>query len=276
MDLRPRHRKPFSGFTDAEIGEISNDHTQQWMRVATKLKKIEKMEKELKQSGEQVCDQEFCKKLAQAFSHSKGRAGKLIVKWTEVQTWFWNRQRSCLSKDNSAEAKRKLPDVTEECALDKANQTFHMPEGQKVPDLSDLEFEARSSTDGAWYDVDTFISHRYLSSGEPEVLVRFAGFGSEEDEWINVRKSVRERSVPLESSECNKVRVGDPVLCFQERKDQARYVEARVIEIQKKFHDIRGCRCLFVIQYDHDNTEEIVHLRRLCFRPSVLGRLCQI
>lgn len=48
-----------------------------------------------------------------------------------------------------------------------------------------------------------------------EVLVRFAGFGSEEDEWINVRKSVRERSVPLESSECNKVRVGDPVLCFQ-------------------------------------------------------------
>ncbi|OIT21622.1 PREDICTED: protein SAWADEE HOMEODOMAIN HOMOLOG 2-like [Nicotiana attenuata] len=254
MDLRPRPRKPFSGFTDAEI---------------------EKMEKELKQSGEQVCDQEFCKKLAQAFSHSKGRAGKQIVKWTEVQTWFRNRQRSCLSKDNSAEAKRKLPDVTEECALDKAI-TFHMPEGQKVPDLSDLEFEARSSTDGAWYDVDTFISHRYLSSGEPEVLVRFAGFGSEEDEWINVRKSVRERSVPLESSECNKVRVGDPVLCFQERKDQARYVEARVIEIQKKFHDIRGCRCLFVIQYDHDNTEEIVHLRRLCFRPSVLGRLCQI
>ncbi|XP_055820514.1 protein SAWADEE HOMEODOMAIN HOMOLOG 2-like [Solanum dulcamara] len=246
MELRPRKRQQFSGFTEAEI---------------------EKMENELKQSGEQVFDKEFCKKLAEVFSRSKGRAGKLIVKWTEVQTWFQNRQKSCLSKDNSAEANRKLPDVTEECAL---------PEGKKVPDLSDLQFEARSSVDGAWYDVDTFTSHRYLSSGEPEVLVRYVGFGPEEDEWINVRKSVRERSVPLENSECVKVRVGDSVLCFQEGKDNARYVEARILEIQKKFHDIRGCRCLFLILYDHDNTQEIVHLRRLCFRPSILGRLSQI
>ncbi|KAF3666009.1 putative lachrymatory-factor synthase-like [Capsicum annuum] len=210
------------------------------------------MENLLKQSGEQVFDQEFCMKLAGVFSHSKGRAGKPIVEWTEVQTWFQDRQKSCLSKDNSAEANRKLPDVTEECALDEENQRFHMPEGGhgfkpwkqpliemqgiKIPDLSDLKFEARSSVDGAWYDVDTFLSHRFLSSGEPEVLLRYVGFGSEEDEWINVRKSVRERSVSLENSECNKVRVGDPVLCFQ----------------------------------------ETVHLRRLCFRPSILARLSQI
>ncbi|KAK4365071.1 hypothetical protein RND71_016429 [Anisodus tanguticus] len=252
MDLRPRHRQPFSAFTQHEI---------------------EKMENLLEQSGEEVFDQKFCKKLAGDFSHSKGRAGKPIVKWTEVQTWFQNRQKICLLKENSAEDNRKLPDVTEECALDEANQRFHMPEGKKVPDLSDLEFEARASVDGAWYDVDTFISHRFLSSGEPEVLVRYVGFGSEEDEWVNVRKSVRKRSVTLENSECNKVRVGDPVLCFQEGKDHARYVEARILEIQKKFHDIRGCRCLFVIQYDHDNTKETVHLRRLCFRPSILGRL---
>lgn len=45
--------------------------------------------------------------------------------------------------------------------------------------------------------------------------MRYVGFGPEEDEWINVRKSVRERSVPLENSECIKVRVGDSVLCFQ-------------------------------------------------------------
>lgn len=48
-----------------------------------------------------------------------------------------------------------------------------------------------------------------------EVLVRFIGFGEEEDEWINIRKSVRERSIALEHSECSKVRVGDRVLCFQ-------------------------------------------------------------
>lgn len=255
MELRPRQRQPFSGFTEAEI---------------------EKMENELKQSREQVFDQHFCKKLARVFSQSKGRAGKPIVKWTEVQTWFHNRQKSCLSKAISAEANRKLPDVMEKCALDEENQRFHMPEGIKVQDLSDLQYEARSSVDGAWYDVDTFISHRFLSSGEPEVLVRYVGFGPEEDEWVNVRKSIRERSIALENSECNKVRVGDPVLCFQEGKDNARYVEARILEIQKKFHDIRGCRCLFLIQYDHDNTQETVHLRRLCFRPIILRRKSQI
>lgn len=48
-----------------------------------------------------------------------------------------------------------------------------------------------------------------------EVRVRFAGFGAEEDEWVNVKNAVRERSVPLEHSECHKVQVGDLVCCFQ-------------------------------------------------------------
>lgn len=48
-----------------------------------------------------------------------------------------------------------------------------------------------------------------------EVYVRFAGFGKDEDEWVNLRDSVRERSMPLEPSECHKVNVGDLVLCFK-------------------------------------------------------------
>ncbi|MCE5166633.1 hypothetical protein HAX54_022940, partial [Datura stramonium] len=88
-----------------------------------------------------------------------------------------------------------------------------------------------------------------------EFLVRFVGFGSGEDEWVNIRKAVRERSIALEDSECNKVKVGDPILCFQEGKNQSKYLEAYVIEIQKKLHDIRGCRCLFVIRYTRDDTE---------------------
>lgn len=48
-----------------------------------------------------------------------------------------------------------------------------------------------------------------------EVRVRYAGFGREEDEWVNVRRAVRDRSIPLEESECHKVKVGDLVLCFQ-------------------------------------------------------------
>lgn len=48
-----------------------------------------------------------------------------------------------------------------------------------------------------------------------EVRVRFVGFGAEEDEWVNVKNAVRERSVPLEHSECHKLKVGDLVCCFQ-------------------------------------------------------------
>ena len=48
-----------------------------------------------------------------------------------------------------------------------------------------------------------------------EVRVRFVGFGAEEDEWLNVKKAVRQRSVPLEHSECHTVKVGDVLLCFQ-------------------------------------------------------------
>lgn len=48
-----------------------------------------------------------------------------------------------------------------------------------------------------------------------EVLVRFAGFGPEEDEWVNVRRNVRPRSLPCESSECVAVLPGDLILCFQ-------------------------------------------------------------
>jgi len=48
-----------------------------------------------------------------------------------------------------------------------------------------------------------------------EVHVRFVGFGAEEDEWINIKSSVRQRSIPLENSECSNLNVGDSVLCFQ-------------------------------------------------------------
>lgn len=48
-----------------------------------------------------------------------------------------------------------------------------------------------------------------------EARVRFAGFDKGEDEWVSVRKGIRERSIPLEPSECHRVHTGDLVLCFQ-------------------------------------------------------------
>ncbi|KAK7410397.1 hypothetical protein VNO78_01148 [Psophocarpus tetragonolobus] len=226
--LRPRNRAVFSGFTNAEI---------------------EKMEKLLREPKGESLDREFYQKLAGSFNRSSGRAGKPIIKWTEIESWFQTRlQDSPLVPNNEL----MVPICKEE---------------EIMRDPSELEFEARSSKDGAWYDVDAFLAHRFLSTGEAEVRVRFVGFGAEEDEWINIKTSVRQRSIPLENTECSNLKIGDPVLCFQERRDQAIYYDAHIIDIQRRMHDIRGCRCLISIRYDHDNSEERVWLRRLCRRP---------
>lgn len=65
------------------------------------------------------------------------------------------------------------------------------------------------------YDVSAFINKRTGENGEPEVRVRFAGFGSEEDEWVNIATAVRQRSLPCETTECVAVLPGDLILCFQ-------------------------------------------------------------
>lgn len=44
--------------------------------------------------------------------------------------------------------------------------------------------------------------------------MRFIGFGSDEDEWVNVKNDVRERSIPLDNWECQKVKSGDALLCL--------------------------------------------------------------
>uniref|UniRef100_A0ACD5YH52 Uncharacterized protein n=1 Tax=Avena sativa TaxID=4498 RepID=A0ACD5YH52_AVESA len=140
----------------------------------------------------------------------------------------------------------------------------------KVPELEDLQFEAKSSKDSAWYDVAVFLAHRKTSSGEVEVRVRFNGFGAEEDEWINVRKAIRQQSIPLESSECRTIANGDLVLCFKESNDDALHFDAHVVDIQRKQHDIRGCRCVFHVEYVHDQSQEVVNLKRLSRRPKYL------
>ncbi|PON67852.1 SAWADEE domain containing protein [Parasponia andersonii] len=227
--LRPRERKSFTGFTKAEI---------------------KKMEKLVHVSGENVLDKDFCQNIAKCFSHSSGRAGKPTLKWTEVHSWFQS------VKKDSAKFTKNVPELARAPPPIKALESSEKPKDEeKNLDLSELEFEARSSKDGAWYDVEMFLAHRFISTGEAEVRVRFVGYGAEEDEWINIKKAVRERSIPLEHSECNKVKVGDLVLCFQERRDQASHYDAHVSEIQRRMHDIRGCRCVFLIRYDHDNSE---------------------
>ncbi|KAK8348840.1 hypothetical protein V6Z12_A06G105600 [Gossypium hirsutum] len=153
--LRPRQRQrqraAFSGFTKPEI---------------------KKMEKFLMKSRELLLSKEFCKKMARNFSSSAGRAGKPIIKWTKVQSWFLARLQESASKVPSLTDTSKTESrISETCPLDDGPQIPQILKvGEKIPDLSGLEFEARSSKDGAWYDVDTFLTQRHLGSGEPFLL----------------------------------------------------------------------------------------------------------
>ncbi|KAL4653147.1 hypothetical protein ACB092_01G281800 [Castanea dentata] len=237
------------------------------------LTEIKDMEKIFKERGEQSLGQAFFQDIATSFSCSASRAGKSAITWEQVQNCFPNTQEQLQYKVTPSSGALKLfDDLSDVPISSKAPESFFNPKGKKISDLSGLTYEAKSMKDNAWYDVASFLNYKFLSTGELAVRVRFSGFGNEEDEWVNVKRGVRERSIPLEHSECHKVKLGDPVLCFQEREDRAVYQDAYVVGIQKRQHDIRGCRCIFTVRYDHDNTEEKVDLGRICCRPKYYSR----
>ncbi|KAI5422844.1 hypothetical protein KIW84_046027 [Lathyrus oleraceus] len=88
-----------------------------------------------------------------------------------------------------------------------------------------------------------------------EARVRYHGFGKEEDEWVNVKDGVRERSIPLEASECHKLKEGHLVLCFLVKSDYALYCDARVLKVERRVHDSKECTCTFTVRFYHDMSE---------------------
>ncbi|XP_023641868.1 protein SAWADEE HOMEODOMAIN HOMOLOG 2 isoform X1 [Capsella rubella] len=267
------------------------------------LSEVTEMEAILLQHNTAMPGRHILEALADKFSESPERKGKIVVQFKQIWNWFQNRRYALRARGNKAPGKLNVSSMPR---MDLPNQmrnviqplaapkTTHMtgnlpgmtpaPSGILVPgvmrsgsDNSYLEFEAKSARDGAWYDVQAFLAHRNLEIGDPEVQVRFAGFEVEEDEWINVKKHVRQRSLPCEASECVAVLAGDLVLCFQEGKDQALYFDAIVLDAQRRRHDVRGCRCRFLVRYSHDQSEqEIVPLRKICRRPETDYRLQQL
>ncbi|KAL9236447.1 hypothetical protein vseg_011119 [Gypsophila vaccaria] len=221
--------------------------------------------------------------LADRFSNSPERAGKIAVQMKQVWNWFQNRRYALRAKLVKPPEKPNTSSVTRDEITPMRSVPLTQPMAvsagpyavRNTSEASSMEFEARSSRDGAWYDVQEFLSHRYLETGNPEVLVRFSGFGQNEDEWVNIRKHARQRSLPCEASECIVVLPGDLILCFQEGKEQALYFDAHVLDAQRRRHDVRGCRCRFLVRYDHDQSEEIVPLRKICRRPETDYRLQQ-
>ncbi|RID80261.1 hypothetical protein BRARA_A02936 [Brassica rapa] len=265
------------------------------------LAEVTEMEAVLKQHNTAMPGRDTLEALADKFSDTVERKGKTVVQFKQIWNWFQNRRYALRASRNKVPGKLNVSSMPR--SVDPTNPMRNVlppSTGPKPPhmignlsgmtpappapgvmrsgsDNSYLEFEAKSARDGAWYDVQAFLAHRNLEIGDPEVQVRFAGFEVEEDEWINVKRHVRQRSLPCEASECVAVLAGDLVLCFQEGKDQALYFDATVLDAQRRRHDVRGCRCRFLVRYSHDQSEqEIVPLRKICRRPETDYRLQQL
>ncbi|XBH91766.1 hypothetical protein VPH35_083058 [Triticum aestivum] len=236
---------------------------------------------------EQVLVDSFCQKLVEEFNRSPARVGSRALQATQLPASTpkpaslpTTSEEKPLASEPDALVSEIKTSASEEKALaldtsisnneDALSPDLPKETTDKVPEFEDLQFEAKSSKDSAWYDVALFLAHRKTSLGEVEVRVRFIGYGAEEDEWVNVRKAVRQQSIPLESSECRSIVKGDLVLCFKESNDEALHFDAHVVDVQRKQHDIRGCRCLFHVEYDHDQSQEMVNLKRISRRPRYL------
>ncbi|XP_071723608.1 protein SAWADEE HOMEODOMAIN HOMOLOG 2-like [Rutidosis leptorrhynchoides] len=266
---------------------------------------VTEMEAILRDHNNALPAKEIMEALAEKFSDTPERKGQVAVQVKQVWNWFQNKRYATRAKNSKApfgyptpipvprdESRNVFPHASAASSLPMpitAPVPAPIPTPVPVPsgtlDIqhpgrgaaeTTMEFEAKSARDGAWYDVQCFLAHRNFDSSDPEVQVRFVGFGSDEDEWMNVRRHVRQRSLPCEASECVAVLPGDLILCFQEGKDQALYFDAHVLDAQRRRHDARGCRCRFLVRYDHDQAEEIVPLRKVCRRPQTDYRLQQL
>lgn len=235
---------------------------------------VVEMEACLQEVNNSIPSREVICAFAEKFSKSPDRSGKFVVQPKQVWNWFQNRRYAQRAKVGKAPGKLSvMPMLREDSAPFRNVTPISAPLGRNPLDSAQVEFEAKSARDGAWYDVAAFLSHRMFETSDPEVRVRFSGFGVEEDEWVNVRKCVRQRSLPCENAECVAILPGDLILCFQEGKEQALYFDAHVLDAQRRRHDVRGCRCRFLVRYDHDQSEEIVPLRKVCRRPETDYRL---
>ncbi|KAM7503963.1 hypothetical protein LguiB_002867 [Lonicera macranthoides] len=135
--------------------------------------------------------------LAEKFTNSTERSGKITVQMKQVWNWFQNRRYAIRAKaarapgsstvappmprDESATVinapqAAQPPPAPSATVRSVAQAPQHLPApsvqsaGKNGSDNSQMEFEAKSARDGAWYDVASFLSHRYLETGDPVIF----------------------------------------------------------------------------------------------------------
>ncbi|XP_017255760.1 protein SAWADEE HOMEODOMAIN HOMOLOG 1 isoform X2 [Daucus carota subsp. sativus] len=245
------------------------------------------MESLYKEKGEETFSEKCCEELATKFSFSAHRIGKESIECKQVKSWFYEKHHRTAPKDTQhtsfeefvSSLRNKASGISSPATsgpvvpLDSPVLTDTMrpsdkSKAERVAELTDLRYEALSAKDGAWFDVASFLNYRVLYSGEIEVRVRFSGFNHDEDEWVNMKRAVRERSIPLEPSECHKIKVGDLVLCYRANADHALYSDAHVLDIERNIHDAESCSCMFLVKFDYDETEAKVDVNQVCCRPT--------
>jgi hypothetical protein len=114
-----------------------------------------------------------------------------------------------------------------------------------------------------WYIVDNQLKLMYLVTWVKEARVRYHGFSKDEDEWINVKDGVRQRSIPLEASECHKVKEGHLVLCFLVMDSSLFY--CTYINIVSGVHVIDAVLCTRQILFAHTTRHEQWERNFLCW-----------
>uniref|UniRef100_A0A0E0HR34 SAWADEE domain-containing protein n=1 Tax=Oryza nivara TaxID=4536 RepID=A0A0E0HR34_ORYNI len=187
---------------------------------------VAEMESLLRHLNNGIPDGSLIQSLADRFTASAARAGKVGVRSKQ------NRKYSQRSRNST----KMLP-----AASGDHKSAFARSSVQKSVKNSleggQLEFEAKSVRDGAWkYGFDFLDLELGTTNGLMSVHV------------------------------CGNVLI-------HEGKHQALYFDAHVLDAQKRRHDARGCRCRFLVCYDHDDSEEIVPLRKMCRRPETDYRL---
>ncbi|KAK9937950.1 hypothetical protein M0R45_014714 [Rubus argutus] len=245
---------------------------------------VAEMEAILHQHNNTMPARELLVALAEKFSETAERKGKFQVQMKQVWNWFQNRRYAIRAKSSKVLGKlnvspmprvestpvRNVPQGPQPIAV-----PIHAPSvpssARGASENPILEFEAKSGRMLLaffniliivfLYDVANFLSHRHLETGDPEVLVRFAGFGPEEDEWVNVRKHVRQRSLPPHVNHQSVLQFSLETSYFVFRK-----VKSRLCTLMP----------MFLVRYVHDQSEEIVPLRKVCRRPETDYRLQQL
>jgi hypothetical protein len=126
------------------------------------------------------------------------------------------------------------------------------------PQGADLQLEARSAADGAWYDCALV-----FTSARP--MIRFVGYGSEDDEPLRSLRHLRFSSLATEPSDCPAVRAGAAVTAFRRSPEAELWVDATVAAKRPGAH-ARGapCDCCYTVAWADAQGQTAVGLQDIC------------